>query len=212
MSLLNVIDYRGSADNKWLVYRHPNKEFNSNSKLIVGVGQVAAIVHGGKLESIVENGTHILDNLNMPFLSTLQKNKHGGGTPFPMEIYFINKTLKLDMLWGTMDPIMILEPKFNVRVNVRARGQFGIRINNYQFLLTQLLGSIGSTFVRFETINSFFRGLINTRIKTILSKEISANKISILDINIHLEDFSSKALKSIKPDFVIYGIELVHLY
>lgn len=57
---------------------------------------------------MIENGTFVLDNLNFPFLANMQRKKHGGGNPFPMEVYFINKTIKLDMLWGTIDPILLL--------------------------------------------------------------------------------------------------------
>ena len=212
MGLLNVIEYRGNHDGSWVVYRHPNFEFNNNSKLIVSIGQVAILVHGGKVESILENGTHVLKNLNLPVLSTMQKSNHSGGVPFPMQVYFINKSVKLNMLWGTMDSILLLEPKFNVRVNVRARGQFGLRISNYQFLLTQLIGSIDQNLITFEIVNSFFRGLINTKIKTILSSEIIKNKISLLDVNMHLEEISSRTLSVLKPEFEFYGFELINFY
>lgn len=212
MTYLDVIEYRGSHDNSWIVYRHPNNQFNTNSKLIVSVGQVAVIVHGGKVERIIENGTFILDNLNFPFLANMQRKKHGGGNPFPMEVYFINKTIKLDMLWGTIDPILLLEPKFNVRVHVRARGQFGLKINNYQFLLTQLIGSINRQTITFELINQFFRGLINTKIKTILASEIINNKISLLDINMHLDSLSNQTKVLLEPEFERYGFEMINFY
>ncbi|WP_162151101.1 SPFH domain-containing protein [Haploplasma modicum] len=212
MSLLNVIEYKGNNSNNWVIYEHPNKEFNNQSKIITSVGQVSIIVHGGIVEKILDSGTHIVENLNLPFLSGIQKNVHGNTAPFPMQVFFINKTIKLDMLWGTLDPIMLLEPKFNVKVNVRARGQFGIRIRNYQFLLTQLIGSFKADVITFERINDFFRGVLNTRVKTILSSEIIKNKISILDINMYLNDLSKNSLEILKPEFEHYGFELINFY
>jgi len=95
MSVLNVIDYQGESSNTWIMYRHPNKEFNTRSRIIINAGQIAVIFHGGKVEKILESGTYELENLNLPFLSGLQKGKYGGRAPFPMEVYYINKTIKV---------------------------------------------------------------------------------------------------------------------
>lgn len=51
MSLLNVIKFEGIASRKWMIYRHPDFEFNNKSKLIVGPGQVAIVVHGGVVKT-----------------------------------------------------------------------------------------------------------------------------------------------------------------
>lgn len=213
MSMLNVIEFSGSSNHKWLIYKHPNNEFNTKSKLIVRQGQVAVVVYGGKVEGLFENGTFELDNVNFPFLSTLQKNVFGGSAPFIMDVYFINRTMKLDMFWGTKDPIQLLDPKFNVKINLRARAQYGLRIKNYGFLITELFGALkADQMVDFDVINNFFRSVINTRIKSLLAKEITEKQISILDVNIYLEELSEESHKRLRPDFEKFGMELINFY
>ena len=165
MALFDVIKFDGFSDRKWVVYKHPCTEINTKSKLIVGPGQVAVAVHAGKVENIFESGIFTVTTENFPFIERLVKSVYGGKVPFPMEVFFINKTIKLDMLWGTRDPLQVIDPNLNVKVRARARGQFGVRIANYQFLITTLLGAIQTK----NLLNSIsgFSGLINTKLKSL---------------------------------------------
>lgn len=213
MAVVNVLDFNGVSDRKWLIYKHPNNEFNTKSKLLVRPGQVAVLIYGGKVEGIFENGTYELNNVNLPFLSTLQKNVYSGKLPYTMEVYFVNRTIKFDMLWGTKDPIQLLEPKFKVKVNLRARAQYALRIKNYGFLITEVAGTLkGNHAISFDKINDLFRSIINTRIKTLLAREITQKEISILDINMYLEDLSKVSHQLLKPDFEKYGLEIVNFF
>ncbi len=212
MSVLDVCKFEGFSDRRWLVYKHPNGEFNTKSKLIVGPGQVAVVVHGGKLESIFESGTYTLNSENFPFLKDLQRKAYGA-IPFTLEVYFVNKTMKLNMLWGTKDPIQLLDPKFQVKINVRARGQYAMRISNYQFLISNLVGSLGGkSVVDFEVVNDFFRSIINTKIKTLIAQYFIKNKISILDMSMYLEEISKESFKALTNEFETYGLEIVNFY
>jgi len=212
MAVLDVCKFDGFVDRRWLVYKHPNSEFNTKSKLIVGPGQVAVIVHGGKIEKILESGTYTLESENFPFIKELQRKAYGA-IPFTLEVYYVNKTMKLDMLWGTKDPIQLLDPKFQVKINVRARGQYALRINNYQFLVSNLVGSLGGeSIVDFELINQFFRSIINTKIKTLIAQYFIKNKVSILDISMYLDEISKQSFDDVNAEFDKYGLEVVNFY
>lgn len=52
MAFYDLIKFDGNGLN-WLMYEHPVDEFNNNSKLVVSPGQVAIIVHSGKIEKFV---------------------------------------------------------------------------------------------------------------------------------------------------------------
>ncbi|MFA6800528.1 MAG: SPFH domain-containing protein [Acholeplasmataceae bacterium] len=213
MGILDVCKFEGFEDRRWLIYKHPNHEFNTKSKLIVGPGQVGIIVHGGKIMHIVESGTYILDSENFPFIKTFIKDAHNGQVPFTLEVYYVNKTMKLDMLWGTNDPIQLLDPKFQVKINVRARGQYALRISNYQFLISQLVGSLGgATVVDFDIINQFFRSIINTKIKSLIAQYFIKNQINILDISVYLDEISKASFEILSPEFERFGLEIVNFY
>ena len=49
MAFYEVIRYQSDVTN-WLLYKHPVDEFNNKSRLIVSPGQVAIIVHNGKID------------------------------------------------------------------------------------------------------------------------------------------------------------------
>ncbi|CCV66083.1 Antifreeze protein type I [Paracholeplasma brassicae] len=213
MAVANVIKFDGFSDRKWLVFKHPSKDILDKSKVIVGPGQVAIMVHGGKVVEIFESGTVELSTLNYPVLKTFIEGAYDGKTPFPVEIYFVNRILKLDMLWGTKEPIAVLDPKFQVRVNVRARGQYALRISNYQFILTTLVGSLGGkNIVEFEVVNDFFRAIINTKVKTNLADKIIRENVSTLDIALHMETISKETFTELESEFERFGFELVNFY
>lgn len=213
MAIMDVIKYDGTANRDWIVYKYPGHEFNTKSKLIVGVGQIAVCVHGGKVESIFESGTVTLNTENLPFIKAFVKGLHGGNTPYTMEVYFINKRVKLDMLWGTTDPIQMLDPKFNVKVNVRARGQMGIRVSDYQYFLTNLIGTIGNDgVIDFGILQNYFRSLINTKIKTLIGNYLITNKISTMDVSIYLEEMSASAKEKLDDEFAKFGLDLVNFF
>ena len=213
MAVADVIKFNGIFEKRWLVYRYPSQEVNDKSKLIVGPGQVGIVVHGGKVEGIFESGTYTLSSENLPFLKGLVKKVYGGKVPYTLEIYFVNRTIKLDMLWGTNDPIQIIDPQFKVKVNIRARGQYALRINNYQFLISTLVGALGGkNIIEFDLVSNLFRALINTKVKTIISKYILEQQISSLDINLYLEKISKDTLEGLQAEFDRYGMELVNFF
>lgn len=213
MALFDVIKFDGFSDRKWVVYKHPCTEINTKSKLIVGPGQVAVAVHAGKVENIFESGIFTVTTENFPFIERLVKSVYGGKVPFPMEVYFINKTIKLDMLWGTRDPLQVIDPNLNVKVRARARGQFGVRIANYQFLITTLLGAIQTkNLLEFDTLGDFFRGLINTKVKTVLGEYIIHKDVGLLDMSVYLEEISNVCKERLAPEFERFGIELINFY
>lgn len=213
MALYEVIKFDGFSDRKWIAYKHPCTEANTKSKLIVGPGQVAVAVHAGKVENIFENGIFTVDTENFPFIKGMVKRVYGGKVPFPMEFYFINKTIKLDMLWGTKDPIQVIDPDFNVKVRARARGQFGVRITNYQFFVTNLLGAINSkNLVEFDALGDFFRGLINTKVKTVLGEYIIKKDVGVMDMSVYMEEIANVCKERLSPEFERFGFELINFY
>ena len=74
MGLFHVIKFDGVPNKEWIMYKYPGQEFFNQSTLIVGVGQVAIAVHGGKIENIFTSGKYSLQG-------TTQGNGLTGGLP-----------------------------------------------------------------------------------------------------------------------------------
>lgn len=213
MKLFNVIKFDGVPNKDWVMFKYPGNEFFNQSTLIVGIGQVAIVVHGGKIKKIFQSGTYKLSTENYPFLRGLIKAIHGGKTPFSIEIYYFNSTVSLKNVWGTQAPIQMIDPKYNIKVCVRANGQYAIKLKDYQLFFTALMGSSGDKVLYdFNDINNMFRGIINSRISVILGEYIVKNKTSFLDISSYLEEISAVGKNKITDDFQTYGLELVNFF
>ncbi|HIW31306.1 MAG TPA: SPFH domain-containing protein [Candidatus Paenibacillus intestinavium] len=213
MAILSVIKFDGLRNREWVVYRFPGEEFNTGSQLIVGEGQIAVFVRGGQVLDIFSAGTYTLSTNNIPILSSLINLPFGNRTPFTTEIYFINRAAKLDLYWGTTDPITLIDPKYSVRMRVRAHGQIGLKIVDYRVFITELIGSLGDgNIVKYDNVIQFYRGLIVTKIKTLISSIIINRKISVLEIAPLLEEISTETKSNLHEEFDRYGISVLNFY
>ncbi len=213
MGLYQIIKFDGVPNKDWVMYRYPGDEFFNQSTLIVGVGQVAIAVHGGKIENIFKSGTYKLTTENFPFLRGLIKAVHSGDVPYTMEIYFFNATVSLKNVWGTQSPIQMIDPKYNIKVRVRANGQYALQLKDFQLFFTALMGSVGDKVLYdFNDVSVLFRGIINTKVTVILGEYIIKNKISFLDISLYLEEISRFGKQKVSDEFAAYGLEVINFY
>ena len=210
MAIMDIVKFSPSTQD-WLVFKSPGTEFNKNSKLIVGPGQTAVCVYNGKIVGEFENGTHRLDSANLPFIRETAKAIYGGVAPYQMEVYFFNKTVKLDFLWGLANGIQIQDPKFNVIIVINARGQMGLRLVNKQFFLTQLYGSFNTHLVPYTKVQDYFRGTINTKIKPVIMSYIKNHQVSALELPTIYENVAEEAISKLQPEFKTFGFELINL-
>ena len=213
LAIIDVIKFNGIANRDWLVYRYPGEEFVFGTQLIVGEGQVAVFVKGGQALDYFTAGTYTLNAQNIPILQSLINIPFGRRTPFTAEVFFINKTAKLDVLWGTNDPISLIDPKYAVRLRIRAFGQFGIRISDYRVFLTELIGALGDDqIVKYNLVIKYFKGIIVTKAKAIIADIIINKKISVLEIAPRLEEISEILKERISFEFERFGIEVVNFF
>lgn len=212
MAILNRIKFDGLTSREWLVYRYPGEDFVLGSSLIVGEGQVAVFIKGGQICDIFYPGSYILNTNNLPVLNGIVNLPYGGKTPFTAEIYYINTTTKLDMHWGTTDPIQLIDPKYFVRLHIRAFGQFGLKIIDYSKFIKELIGALGSSAVNYKKVIEFYKGVLVTKIKTIISDLIINDKISAFEVAPKLEEISKKAHISLEGEFESYGFQLKNFY
>lgn len=209
MKLYDVVRFEGLNDD-WLLYKYPKDEFFTKSKLVVSPGQVAILVHNGQIEKICTEGSFTLDTELLPFISRFSKHVHSGKNPYPLEIYFINKRLKLDVLWGTADPVDVIDPSYNIKIRIRARGQFGVRLVNYQYFYQTLVGTLMKDhYITFDVIRQYFRGFLNQKVRKALATEIVAHKITYFEISLHLDELQDSISKQLAGELDRFGFEVV---
>ena len=208
MALIDVVKYQGS--NEEFISKYPKSDIKLGSQLIVNVSQVAFFVKGGQILDCFESGTYTLTTENIPILNRLINLPFGSQSPFQAEIWFVNLISKLDLKWGTVNPIQLEDPKYNIIVPIRAFGQYGIKIKDPRLFFESLVGNMESFST--DRINEYFKGKLLSSLTTIVSKKLIYDQISILEINSFLDELSVFAQEKIKETFLQFGIDVINFY
>jgi len=208
MPIIDVVKYESNEDE--LMFKYPTEDIKLGSQLIVDVSQTAFFVKGGKIFDQFNSGTYTLTTENIPILNKIINLPFGSQSPFQAEVWFVNLTSKLDLKWGTINPINLEDPKYGVIVPIRAFGQFGIRIQNPKLFFESLVGNT-KTFSS-EKVNEYFKGKILSSLTTIISNKLTKDQISVLEINSLLDELSSLSQTKLNQSFLEFGIELINFY
>lgn len=205
MALIDVISIE--ANDQELVTRFPSDNLRLGSQLVVHPAQTAFFVLGGKICDEFTSGTYTLKSEELPLLNKLVNIPFGGDSPFKAEVWFISQLHKLDIKWGTTQPMQLEDPRYNIIVPVRAYGQYGIRVATPRTFLETLVGNL--TAFSTDKIEQYFRGKIVMQLSALIARKIAQDNVSILDANTQLIDLSVFCQQQLNQNFLQYGIELV---
>lgn len=205
MALIDVISIE--ANDQELVSKFSSNNLRLGSQLVVHPAQTAFFIHGGTICDEFTSGTYTLRNEELPILNKLVNIPFGSESPFKAEVWFINQLHKLDIKWGTTQPIQLEDPRYNIIVPVRAYGQYGMRISNPRTFLEMLVGNLTSFST--DKIEQYFKGKIVMQLSSFIAQKIANDNVSILDINIQLPDMSFYCQQQLNKSICNYGIELV---
>lgn len=213
MGILDIVRFDGLRSRDWLVYKYPSEKLVLGSQLIVQEGQMALFVKGGMVADVFYPGTYTLATENLPILNGLINLPFGGQSTFSAEVYFVNMTVKLDINWGTSDPIPLIDPKYYVKLRIRAFGQMGLKVLDVTSLFKEVIGGMQkSDIVSFDKIKEYFRGILVVKVKASIADAIITNGISALEISAKLENLSEKVKEQISPEFERYGFSIANFY
>lgn len=202
------IKYDGPANE--LIWKFPYDNLTIGAQLIVNESQEAIFYKGGKSLDSFGPGTHTISTANIPLLQKLINLPFGGKTPFSAEVWFINKTIKRDLKWGTKTPMKLRDPLYGFIIPVRAYGEYGIQINDARNFMTQIVGTLHTADI--QTIQQHFTSLIITKVTDIISKYIIQQKVSIVDIPAQVDEISKACKDRISEEFEKYGILITNFY
>ena len=205
MAMIDVLKW--DAAPRVLAYHYSDCELNYKSQLIVTESQEAVLVKEGQFYGPIGPGRHTLETKNFPFLtkmvSALTTNRK---SPYTAEVWFVAKSVPLDLKWGTSDPLLIEDPKYHIALPVRAFGQYGFRISDSCRFLARLMGRLPA-FTE-KTLGGYFRGVIVTRTKDVIASTITSGSCSLLQIGTKLNELSDVLQKRLTEDLADYGVEL----
>lgn len=206
--IAEVIKYEG--DNSTFIWKHPLEDFNSLTQLIVHESQEAIFMMNGQALDLFGPGKYTLETQNIPLISKYINKTTGDKTPFHCEVYFINKTEQMAIKWGTDSKVQFMEPTYNFPISIGASGEMSLRAEDSRKLLVKLVGT--ENFLGQDNLVRYFRAFLMTRVKSYIAQVIREQKISIFEIDEHINDMSATLLKMLKPDFEDYGISLERFF
>lgn len=207
MTLIDRVKYDAPDDTSF-VWKFPSEDLKIGSQVIVNESQEVIFVKGGQALDVLPPGTHTLTTGNIPLLNKLINLPFGGDTPFTAEVWYINKTVKRDLKWGTPAPIQVMDSTLGFPVSVRSFGKWGARIENSRSFVTQIVGS--QLTADDQKVHSYFIGEIIQNLSKTIATAINVNKISILEVSSALGDISKLVNQLIEKEFQRFGIEIVN--
>ena len=215
MAIIDVIKYDAPSDDA-IVWKFPSNQIRLGAQLNVNEAQEVVLFKGGRALDTFGAGTHTLATGNLPLLSGLINLPFGGKTPFSAEVWYVNKTVKRDLKWGTKGPIQIIDPVYNFPISVRSFGSWGMKINNVRSFLTQIIGTQTSSndpsvdFISSERVEEYSAGEILQRVSDALAKCFVEKNVSVFHASAKINEISSFITKDISPEFERFGIEIVN--
>lgn len=202
MSIINVIQWNGPPS--VMAWRYPNGEIMAGSQLVVREHQQAVMMKEGRMLGPFPPGRHTLSTKNLPVLKTLIGMATGGDSPFTAEVWYVNKTVDLNVRWGTSTPIQVKDPEYGIMIPVGGYGMLGVTVADAKKFLLKIAGAL-PTYDR-DTVESHFRAILLSSIKTHIAKALLERKLSILDIAAHIRELSDDLQGLFKSEFAGYGL------
>lgn len=205
MAIIDVVNWE---DNQYeFCHKFESENLRIGTQLVVNTAQTAFFVKGGRIFDEFQSGTYTIKSENLPLLDKVINLPFGGDSPFQAEVWFINRITRLDLKWGTTQPIQVEDPQYNIIVPVRAFGQYGIKVSNPRLFLESLIGNMSS--FSSDSIDSYFKGKLIANLSSTIAKKIIQDKISVFTINTQLMEIADYCSVEINRTFEKYGISLV---
>lgn len=202
--LIDVIKYNGLPDE--IVWKFPYENLSTASQLIVNQSQEAVFVRGGAVCDIFGPGTHTLSANNIPVLQKLINLPFGGRTPFTAEVWYVSKTVRRNLKFGTPAPVTVHDPLYRVPIPMRAFGEYGIRVSDSAMLLGELVGTLHI----FDTksIIEQFKSMIAQELNGCFGKFSREKQISLIDLPQYSSEISKYLHDILAQEFKQYGLSL----
>lgn len=203
--IIDRIKYEGLPDD--LVWKFPHDNISVGAQLIVNQSQEAIFVSGGRVADIFGPGTTTLSTNNIPILQKLINFPFGGNTPFTAEVWFISKTVRRNLKFGTTEPVSVRDAMYgNIPIPIRARGDYGISITDSTLFVEKFVGTLH--LFNTEDIIEQFKSQILQELNSCFGRFVREEKISVID----LPEYSGKIAKflheNLKDEFAKFGITL----
>jgi membrane protease subunit (stomatin/prohibitin family) len=211
MAFIDVVEWNDAKNDifAWKFGQNTNNNLSTFTQLIVRESQEAVLFSKGQILGNFGPGKHTLNTENLPLLRNLYGIPFGKKNPFTAEVWFVNKAAPLTISWKT-DTMRYHDPDYNQMVPLSAEGRYGLKVEDAQRFLVQLVGTLVE-FTAAQLTNHFLGELIS-KTKSAISSFMRTNQVGILTISEHLEDLQKFIGQPLKEFWESYGMLLTGFY
>ncbi len=206
MALLDVVQW----DNKpgEVINRFKEGDIAMGSQLIVREGQEAIFFKDGQALDSFGPGRHTISSGNIPIIEKIVNLPFGGKSPFPAEVYFINKTEIPNMKWGTKQPMQLLDPVYNLPVPIRSFGSYSFKIVDIKSFLIMATGT-WQAFTSDAIGVALKDQVVLPKVQDLVAEFMIKNDVTILKLPAYYDEIGAAGKAKMVEDFSSFGVELV---
>ena len=208
MALIDVVEWSPTTNDIY-AWRFPESNLSTATQLIVRESQEAVFFSKGQLLGKFGPGKHQLSTENLPLLRNLYGIPFGGTNPFFAEVWFVNKTMPLDIDWRTTS-MRIMDPEYGAMVPIAAAGRYGVTVRDAEKFLIKLIG----TMREFTSANltNHFMGPLVSKTNSAIASYMAANRVGITQISMQLDQLGQFIGQPMSQFWDDYGMELTGFY
>jgi len=208
---------RPAGTGEFMIYKFPETDFNTNTKLTVEPGDTAVFIKGGKIEMVTENGEYVLSNENIPFIRKLRDTFFGGESAFQCSVYFFRKADSREIKWATKTPLKVRDMRVGnfdgtggIEVSIGGAGAYKLRIEDPKVFLTKLAGNI-EVLGQDATIYKYFEEEFMGEIRSSLTRSIkeAQKEHDLIGMEDKIKEFGAKVQPFMDEILADYGLKMV---
>lgn len=198
---------KNEAPGLFLCVKHPTRDFNVHSKLIVNEYEEAIFIYNGKIFGVFEAGKYDLET-ESTFMSQIKNIfLSRGQNQFSSEVFFVNKAHHLDLKWGTKSSILVTDPIYKYSIPIFARGAYTIKIFDSKTFCMKLVAN-NANFSEQDVMQKF-RILFMQHITDSIAEYIMNQETDIISsIAFTKTKMADGIIPIMKPRLSKYGLDI----
>ena len=200
----SVLQWEHPTPNQ-LFYKLTSKgdELKNASKLILQPGQGCIFTYEGKIKGVFDTeGIYDIHTNNTPFFTTLTKFLKAFESEHKTGIWFYRKAELFNIRWGTRIPITYTDPQYKFPVNLRAYGNYSLKITNASDFFTSVLAGQPSYEVH------QLQEVMLSRISQPIASYLANAKFSYAELDSYLETIAKEVQVKTDSIFTSMGFAL----
>ena len=140
-----------------MIWQHPSTEFNTNSRINLGLNEVAVFYDMYKGEKLIIDKSQDLKTGNIPLLGRLTTKVTGGVSKYQCRVYFIRTSPSANLPWATPNALGPYEDKIRKGLfySLYMNGIYSFRIVDIEKFLRLVDSDRAIDFRTFETERVF---------------------------------------------------------